>query len=742
MNKIYIFFLFFLVLIITRQHTAKEILIYADSISYDSQNNIIGKGNVKIIDENEILMSDLVIIDNKTKKMTLPINFSYKDNKNNYYFGTSGEFSSNFENGIINDVKMLLNDGSRIVGIKGFKTGKIDMINKGVYSPCTSRINIKNFICPIWQIEAEKILHDREQLFLYQKHAKMRLFNVPVYYLPYVVSPSPLRKKRKSGFLNPNISTNFIDAQTSQTFSFPYYFAIDEDKELLLTPTINYGGGVDSSQRILANYQQVISGGGFSVYFQSDTNFENQNNESWLRDFSLITGLNKNINEKYKLSLTSAFQSSPTYLRRSDQNNFLNRKNALSTSVALDGYNLRKFDDHLHSNITGYQVVRNAEDNKTYPTTFPYIMYSDGTYSKGKIKYSQKVSFYNIFRDNGTDVHAQQQQKIYHNLSTDYEFYRLNSKLNLKTELLSQFYNITNKKIAGEDYTGTYGRIFPMTGLYIQSPIVNRKNNLNIIPTISFIVNGSQSSSDKVSNEESTNNSYSLLTVSELDRFVGTDKLDNSKRVNYGVQLNTDRLKSSLSQSYEFDADSNYIKEVGLKDYMSDLLGSLSYSGSKIGNIAHKFRFNVDVGMIQNQEFTYGKGSKLGSFNLKYFQERNENFEIGNETLNLSFNSNKFFNYSDIYLNSTFDLIKDDPTQYSAGYSYFDECFGINLSFGRSFYSDRDLKPSDVLTLMFSFKHLGSYSSTNLAVDHRQRQGIRWNSSSIDNAKFKVIDGP
>jgi len=43
---------------------------------------------------------------------------------------------------------------------------------------------------------------------------------------------------------------------------------------------------------------------------------------------------------------------------------------------------------------------------------------------------------------------------------------------------------------------------------------------------------------------------------------------------------------------------------------------------------------------------------------------------------------------------------------------------------------------------MFSFKHLGSYASTNLAVDHRQRQGIRWNSSSIDNAKFKVIDGP
>ena len=116
MNKIYLFFLFFVILIVTTKHSAKEILIYADSINYDSQSNIIAKGNVKIISENEVIMSNLIIMNEKTNKMTLPISFSYKDNKNNYYFGTSGEFSNNFENGVINDVKILLNDGSRIVG--------------------------------------------------------------------------------------------------------------------------------------------------------------------------------------------------------------------------------------------------------------------------------------------------------------------------------------------------------------------------------------------------------------------------------------------------------------------------------------------------------------------------------------------------------------------------------------------------------------------------------------------------
>ena len=92
--------------------------------------------------------------------------------------------------------------------------------------------------------------------------------------------------------------------------------------------------------------------------------------------------------------------------------------------------------------------------------------------------------------------------------------------------------------------------------------------------------------------------------------------------------------------------------------------------------------------------------------------------------------------YSKIDLSSSFDLIKNDPTAYKIGYSYFDECFGINLDFDRSFYSDRDLKPKDMLTLMFSFKYLGTYKSTNLAVSEFAKQDITWESGSIDDDPF------
>ena len=122
-----------------------------------------------------------------------------------------------------------------------------------------------------------------------------------------------------------------------------------------------------------------------------------------------------------------------------------------------------------------------------------------------------------------------------------------------------------------------------MTGLYFETPLINKKANLRINPTASFVINGSQTSTNKVSNEESTNNGYSLLNSSDLNRFTGTDKLDNSKRVNYGVDVTKDLFGFQLGQSYEIDGNSTYNKEVGLKDYMSDLLGTSYYNGKKNG---------------------------------------------------------------------------------------------------------------------------------------------------------------
>ncbi len=723
-------------------NNAKEILIYADSISYDEDKNIIARGNAKIFQNNKLIISNHIIYNKIDEKIILPSKFLFKDENNNYFEGENGYFLSDLNDIEFDNPKIRLNEGSRIIGNKFKRNNHIDIISKGVYSPCTSRIKIANFICPVWQLEGEKILHDNKNLFLYQKHSKMRVINTPVFYIPYIVTPSPLRKERKSGFLTPSISLNFFDTKTSQSISFPYYFNISVDKELLFTPVINYGGGVDSSQRFNFDYNQIISGGNFKTDFTFDSNFENQNNNKWLSDASLITNYNKNINEKFKVEIDSALQTSKNYIQITKPNDELSYTHSLSTTFNLDGYNIRKIDDQFKFGLKFYQTNQENEDNKTIPTVLPNIKYFSGYKNfYGNISNST-YEFYNIFREKSNTTHAKKQQKLSHKFNLTKEVINFNSRIHLNAEIYNQAFNTENKLINNNNYTtGSYYRFFPMLGITSETPfkIKKFKTDLTFHPKFNLVVTPGISNSSKISNEDSTNNEFSINNIYTLNRYSGNDKMDNSKRITYGLSAYTNRLKTSLSQSYEFTDNSNFHKEQGNDDNLSDLLGSIEYY--KNNEMSYNFRYDVNDSYLKKQNINFKSSSNLGEINLSYLDQNTKINDIvtkDTETINYSYLSKKFAKFSKLTLTGLYDLKEEINKEYTLGYSYFDDCFGINVDFNRKSYQEDNLKPQDILTIMFSFKNIGSYKSTNLAVSENDKQDIQWENYNIDNEKFET----
>ena len=734
------FLLLILFLLIPNFNNAKEILIYADSISYDEDQNIIAKGNAKIFQNNSFITSDLIIYNKSLEKIILPSKFTLKDENNNYFQGENGFFSKNLKSAEFNNPKIRLNDGSRLIGSKIKRDQHIDIITKGVYTPCTSRIKVANFICPTWQLEGEKILHDNKNLFLYQKHSKMRVINTPVFYLPYMVTPSPLRKERKSGFLTPGIAMNFFDTKTSQSISFPYYFNISIDKELYFTPTINYGGGVDSSQRFNFDYNQIISGGSFKSDLTFDSNFEKDNNNNWLNDASLITKYNKNLNSNYRVQIDSALQTSKNYIQKTKPNDDLSYTNSLSTNFNLEGFNLRKIDDQFKVSLNFYQTNQENEDNKTIPTVFPKIKYHTGYFNKYGNRSDTTYEFYNIFREKSTLVHSKEQQKVSIKYNLKRDLIKYNSKISIDTEIYNQFFK-TEKKLIEENNSksGSYYRLFPIFGVSTETPFKLKKYNtdLTFLPKINFTISPGSSNSNRLSNEDSTNNDYSIENIYNLNRFSGTDKLDNSKRIVYGISAYTDTFNSSLSQSYEFTKNSNFHKEQGNDEYLSDLLGTIDYYNNN--ELTYNFRYDVNDKYLKKQNFNFKTNNRFGEINISYLDQ---NSKINNiitddiETINYSFFSKKFSKFSKFTISGLYDLKKEINKEYTLGYSYFDECFGINLDFNRKSYKEDNLKPQDILTLMFSFKNIGSYKSSNLAVSEGDKQVIEWENYNIDNEQF------
>ncbi|MDC3178828.1 LPS assembly protein LptD [Pelagibacteraceae bacterium] len=736
------YFLIFFIIINPNLNNAEEILIYADSISYDENDNIIARGNAKIFQSDNLIISDLIIYNKLDEKIILPSKFTLKDDENNFFEGESGYFQKNLNFAEFNNPRIKLNDGSRIIGKKLKRKGHIDIISKGVYSPCKSRIKIANFICPTWQLEGEKILHDNKNLFLHQKHSKMRVINTPVFYIPYIVTPSPLRKERKSGFLIPSLSLNFFDTKTSQSTSFPYYFNIDIDKELLFTPIINYGGGVDASQRFIFDYNQRLSGGNFKTDLTFDSNFENENNNKWLNDASLITNYKKNLNPNYRVEISSALQTSKNYIQKTKPNDDLSYTNSLSSSLVLEGFNLNKIDDNLNVSVNFYQTNQENEDNKIIPTVLPKVKYFTGYNNNyGNINYTT-YEFYNIFREKSSLVHAKQQQKISHQYNLKKEIINYNSKILLQTEIYNQAFNTEDKKIESNIYkTGTYYRLFPIVGVSSETPFkINKYNpNLTFKPKINLTITPGISNSNQLSNEDSTNNDFSIDNIYQLNRYSGSDKMDNSKRITYGISAYTDNFSSSLMQSYEFTKNSNFHKEQGNDNNLSDLLGSIEYF--KKYEMSYNFRYDLDDEYLKKQNVNYKTKNKYGDISISYLDQ---NSKINNiiskdiETVNYSFMSKKINSFSKINISGLYDLKKEINKEYVVGYSYFDECFGINIDFNRKSYEEDNLKPQDILTIMFSFKNIGSYKSTNLAVSENDKLDIEWEGYSVENEKFNI----
>ena len=56
------------------------------------------------------------------------------------------------------------------------------------------------------------------------------------------------------------------------------------------------------------------------------------------------------------------------------------------------------------------------------------------------------------------------------------------------------------------------------------------------------------------------------------------------------------------------------------------------------------------------------------------------------------------------------DLQSGNIMSVSTSINYLDECFGLNISFGRSYSRDREIEPSDSIMVSLFFKELGTFS--------------------------------
>ena len=138
------------------------------------------------------------------------------------------------------DIKAFINDESlkisplnkpRIFANAAQINNQQSIYNKSIFTMCNYRKNDK---CPPWSIQSSKILHDNQKKTIYYDNALIKVYDIPIFYLPKLSHPDPT-VERRSGFLPPTISDT---KNLGSSIYLPYFFAINDDKNFTLTNRI------------------------------------------------------------------------------------------------------------------------------------------------------------------------------------------------------------------------------------------------------------------------------------------------------------------------------------------------------------------------------------------------------------------------------------------------------------------------------------------------------------------------
>ena len=201
------------------------ILVKTRQFEARREGDAVARENVELSRGDQLLTTELLRYNPQSEVITMPGKVDYEDSVL-YISGTSAHYDFINENGQFSDVDYGLT-GSSAKGSADeviISSGMHSLLHGMQFTTCPGDT-------PEWLLSAKELDLDFEEGVGTVKGAKLKFFDVPVMYLPWMTFP--IDDRRKSGFLYPFISTA---NDNGFEFSIPYYWNIAPNQDATLTP--------------------------------------------------------------------------------------------------------------------------------------------------------------------------------------------------------------------------------------------------------------------------------------------------------------------------------------------------------------------------------------------------------------------------------------------------------------------------------------------------------------------------
>lgn len=213
---------------------ANDITVISSGITRYKKDNITCIGNVVAVYCDRVIAADKISYDRQNRTITASGGVIIKDKSQNVCFADEISVNQNFQSGVAKNIKIIMNDKSRIAAKDcSIKKGKY-FLNNAVYSPC-HECNSSGEIT--WQIKSQHVVYDPNGSIDYD-NVQFEVLGVPLIYTPYFSHEKST--SRKSGILPPKIATS---SSNGLTLMVPYLWAISNSQEIIFKPMITTKAG-------------------------------------------------------------------------------------------------------------------------------------------------------------------------------------------------------------------------------------------------------------------------------------------------------------------------------------------------------------------------------------------------------------------------------------------------------------------------------------------------------------------
>lgn len=497
--------------------------VVADRIAVTGENVLTAEGNVEVFFDNRHLRAAKIVYDENTDRLQItgPLRFT-EGQTDTIILASQADLAADLTEGILQSARIILNEKLQASATEMRREGgRYTDMRKAVASSCTV---CKTGATPLWEIRAQRVLHDQQQQQIYFQHAQLRVAGVPVLYTPRLRMPDPTLD-RATGFLTPTLVNS---TALGYGMRIPYFIVLDPSRDLTITPMVT-----DEARSVDLRYRQAFRSGDILLQgaLSRDRLLPDKD-----RGYVLAKGTFR-LPQDFILNFTGQAVSDPGYF--ADYN--LPDQDRLSWSVSVER---TRHDETFEGRVATFQTLRERENNLTQPSVLTSLAY-ERRFAMPVLGGEGGVALENFAFGRVSSVETDQNGdgvpdgRDMSRLSTVLDWRRdwttpAGFVLAMMAELRADFYGIRDDA----QWQGNLSRSSGTFGAELSYPLVKREQagtGTQILePVIQFL--HSPSNVTAVPNEDSTTAEFDEGNLFSFSRFPGVDRLEEGNRVNAGLR--------------------------------------------------------------------------------------------------------------------------------------------------------------------------------------------------------------